>query len=140
MIFDLELAKREDSDNPVYYVQYAHARICSIIRNLKEDGFDVPEMGAVDFALLAEPAEYELIKQLALLPETIRLAARDYDPSLINKYVTDLAGAFHRFYNTCRIRGAAKDLLEARLALADCVRRVIASSLGIIGVSAPEKM
>ncbi|MBR0352712.1 MAG: arginine--tRNA ligase [Oscillospiraceae bacterium] len=140
VIFDLELAKREDSDNPVYYVQYAHARICSIIRNLKEDGFDVPEMGAVDFALLAEPAEYELIKQLALLPETIRLAARDYDPSLINKYVTDLAGAFHRFYNTCRIRGAAKDLLEARLALADCVRRVIASSLGIIGVSAPEKM
>ncbi len=140
VIFDLELAKREDSDNPVYYVQYAHARICSIIRNLKEDGFEVPEMGSVDFTLLSEPAERELIKQLALLPETIRLAARDYDPSLINKYVTDLAGAFHRFYNTCRIRGAEKDLLEARLALADCVRRVIASSLGIIGVSAPEKM
>ena len=140
VIFDLELAKREDSDNPVYYVQYAHARICSIIRNLKEDGFDVPAMGSVDFSLLSEPAERELIKQLALLPETIRLAARDYDPSLINKYVTDLAGSFHRFYNTCRIRGAEKDLLAARLALADCVRRVIAASLGIIGVSAPEKM
>ena len=140
VIFDLELAKREDSDNPVYYVQYAHARICSIIRNLKEDGYNVPDMGAVDFSLLSAPAERELIKQLALLPETIRLAARDYDPSLINKYVTDLAGSFHRFYNSCRIRGAEKDLLEARLALADCVRRVIAASLGIIGVSAPEKM
>ncbi len=140
VIFDLELAKREDSDNPVYYVQYAHARICSIIRNLKEDGHEVPPMDSVEFSLLTEPAELELIKQLALLPETIRLAARDYDPSLINKYVTDLAGSFHRFYNSCRIRGAEKPLLEARLALADCVRRVIAASLDIIGVSAPEKM
>ena len=140
VIFDLELAKREDSDNPVYYVQYAHARICSIIRNLKEDGHDVPLMDAVDYSLLIEPAERELIKQLAMLPETIRLAARDYDPSLINKYVTDLAGSFHRFYNSCRIRGEEKQLLDARLALADCVRRVIATSLGIIGVSAPERM
>ena len=140
VIFDLELAKREDSDNPVYYVQYAHARICSIIRNLKDDGFEVPPMDSADFTLLSEPAERELIKQLAMLPEVVRLAARDYDPSLINKYVTDLAGSFHRFYNTCRIRGAERDLLEARLVLADCVRRVIVTSLGIIGVSAPEKM
>ena len=140
VIFDLELAKREDSDNPVYYVQYAHARICSIIRNLKEDGYDVPSMEDVDFSLLKEPAERELIKQLALLPETIHMAARDYDPSLINKYVTELAGSFHRFYNTCRIRGAEQQLLESRLSLADCVRRVIAASLEIIGVSAPESM
>ena len=140
VIFDLELAKREDSENPVYYVQYAHARICSIIRNLKEEGQEVPPMDAVNFSLLIEPAERELIKQLALLPEVIRLAARDYDPSLINKYVTDLAGSFHRFYTTCRIRGAEKELLEARLALADCVRRVLAASLGIIGISAPERM
>ena len=97
-------------------------------------------MDAVDYSLLIEPAERELIKQLAMLPETIRLAARDYDPSLINKYVTDLAGSFHRFYNSCRIRGEEKQLLNARLALADCVRRVIATSLGIIGVSAPERM
>ena len=140
VIFDLELAKREDSDNPVYYVQYAHARICSILRNLKEDGYVVPPMDDTDLSLLSAPAERELIRQLAMLPETVRLAARDYDPSLINKYVTDLAGSFHRFYNSCRIRGGEKDLLEARLALADCVRRVIVTSLGIIGVSAPERM
>ena len=97
-------------------------------------------MDTADFSLLSAPAERELIKQLAILPETVRLAARDYDPSLINKYVTDLAGSFHRFYNSCRIRGADKDLLEARLALADCVRRVIVNSLEIIGVSAPERM
>ena len=138
--FDLELAVRQDSENPVYYVQYAHARICSMLTALAQDGHTVPAAEAVDFSLLAAPEERELIKQLAALPEEIRLAARDYDPSRINRYVTELAARFHRFYNACRIKGAPEGVLEARLFLADTVRRVIALSLDIIGVSAPSKM
>ena len=138
--FDLELAVRQDSENPVYYVQYAHARICSMLTALAQDGHTVPAAEAVDFSLLAAPEERELIKQLAALPEEIRLAARDYDPSRINRYVTELAARFHRFYTACRIKGAPEGVLEARLFLADTVRRVIALSLDIIGVSAPSKM
>ena len=136
--FDLELAVRQDSENPVYYVQYAHARICTLIAALAAEGYAVPE--TADMSLLQHETEKELIKQLAALPEEIRLAARDYDPSRINKYVTELAARFHRFYTACRIKGAEKELLLARLLLADCVRRVIALSLGLIGVTAPEKM
>ena len=138
--FDLELALRQDSENPVYYVQYAHARICTLVAALAAEGQAVPNADEVDFALLSTDAERELIKQLAALPEEIRLAARDYDPSRINKYVTELAARFHRFYNSCRIKGAQSDVLEARLCLADTVRKVIAVSLSIIGVSAPERM
>ena len=138
--FDLELAVRQDSENPVYYVQYAHARICSMLTALAQDGHTVPAAEAVDFSLLAAPEELDLIKQLAALPEEIRLAARDYDPSRINRYVTELAARFHRFYTACRIKGAPEGVLEARLFLADTVRRVIALSLDIIGVSAPSKM
>ena len=138
--FDLELAIRQDSENPVYYVQYAHARICSMIAALAADGHTVPAAADADLSLLDTEAERELIKQLAALPEEIRLAARDYDPSRINKYVTELAARFHRFYTVCRIKGAEPGVLEARLLLADTVRRVLAVALGIIGVSAPEKM
>ena len=138
--FDLDLAVRQDSENPVYYVQYAHARICTMLAALREEGHEVPAPQDVNFALLSEPQERELIKQLAALPEEIRLAARDYDPSRINKYVTELAARFHRFYTACRIKGAPEGVLEARLCLADTVRLVIAVSLSIIGVSAPEKM
>ena len=136
--FDLELAIRQDSENPVYYVQYAHARICTLLSALAAEGHSVP--ASADAALLSTPEEKELIKQLAALPEEIRLAARDYDPSRINRYVTELAARFHRFYTVCRIKGAESDVQAARLLLADCVRRVIAVSLGIIGVTAPEKM
>ena len=138
--FDLDLAVRQDSENPVYYVQYAHARICTMIAALCEDGHEVPCADGVDLSVLETEQERELIKQVALLPEEIRLAARDYDPSRINKYVTELAARFHRFYTACRIKGAPEGVLEARLVLADTVRRVIALSLSIIGVSAPEKM
>jgi len=140
VVFDLELAKRQDSENPVYYVQYAHARICTMLAALAAEGHAVPAVDAVDASLLSTDAERELIKQLAALPEEITLAARDYDPSRINKYVTELAARFHKFYTVCRIRDAEAGLLEARLLLADCVRRVIAISLSVIGVSAPEKM
>ena len=136
--FDLELAIRQDSENPVYYVQYAHARICTLISTLAAEGHQVPE--SADASLLSTPEEKELIKQLAALPEELHLAARDYDPSRLNRYVTELAARFHRFYTVCRIKGAEPEVQAARLLLADCVRRVIALSLGIVGVHAPEKM
>ena len=138
--FDLDLAVRQDSENPVYYVQYAHARICTMLSALAADGHEVPDINSADLSLLSTEQERELIKQVALLPEEIRLAAHDYDPSRINKYVTELAARFHRFYTACRIKGAEEGVLNARLCLADTVRRVIALSLSVIGVSAPEKM
>ena len=140
MDFDLGLAVREDSENPVYYVQYAHARICSILRNLTEDGHSVPDAALIDAALLSTPQEREVVQQLAELPEEILRAARTLDPSRINRYVTELAARFHRFYNTCRIKGEQEDVLNARLLLADCVRSVIANCLGILGVHAPTQM
>ena len=138
--FDLDLAVREDSENPVYYVQYAHARICSLIARLAEEGHLVPDAAAVDPALYATAEEKTLIKTLSQLPEVIRLAARDYDPSGVNRYLVTLAGEFHRFYNACRIKGEEAAVLAARLKLADTVRAVIANCLALIGVAAPEKM
>lgn len=140
MDFDLGLALREDSENPVYYVQYAHARICSMLRSLAEEGLTVPAAGAAKIELLTAPREVELIKQLSGLPEEIRLAARDYNPARIGAYVLELAGRFHRFYTECRVKGAERELAEARLLLSDCTRRVIENSLQILGVSAPERM
>ncbi len=135
--FDLDLAVREDSENPVYYVQYAHARICSLILNVGEP---VPPASQVRFELLDSPVELELMKCLARWPEEIRLAARDYDPSLINRYLIQLAGDFHRFYNANRIKSESPDLLSARLKLADSVRIVIAAGLNLLGITAPVKM
>ncbi len=138
--FDLDLAVRQDSDNPVYYVQYAHARICSLVSRLAEEGALVPDAAGVDAALFATAEEKALIKTLSQLPETVRISARDYDPSHINRYLVTLAGEFHRFYNSCHIKGEEPALLSARLKLADTVRAVIANCLALIGVTAPEKM
>ena len=138
--FDMDLAIRSDSENPVYYVQYAHARICSLVATLAGEGHPVPDAAEVDASLLGGEAEHALIKQLSLLPEEVRLAALNYDPSRINRYVTELASRFHHFYTACRIKDAEPGVLEARLKLADTVRAVIAASLSIVGVSAPEKM
>ena len=139
--FDLDLAVRQDSENPVYYVQYAHARICSLIARLAgEDGAAVPAAGAVDAAVLTAAEELALVKSLAQYPEELHLAARDYDPSRINRYLTALAGDFHRFYNACRLKGEEPDVLAARLKLADTVRSVLANGLNLLGVTAPEKM
>lgn len=137
--FDLGLAVREDSENPVYYVQYAHARICSLLRALAEEGHSVPDT-PVQIACLGTEVERALIKKIAELPEEIRLAARDYDPSRINRYVIDTAAAFHRFYNANRIKGEAPEVMGARLQLAKAASTVIANSLRIVGVEAPEKM
>lgn len=140
MDFDLDLAVRQDSENPVYYVQYAHARICSLIANLAEEGYEIPKASDIDAAVLETGLERELIKQLAGLPDEVRHAAEDYDPSRINRYITEVAARFHRFYNACRIKGAEPEMLSARLKLAGSARSVIAVSLGILGVAAPEKM
>ena len=135
MEFDLGLAVREDSENPIYYVEYAHARICSLLRTLGEEGVHVPAQADVDMSLLAGETETALIKQLAQFCEEIKLAARDYDPSHINRCLQELAACFHRFYNACRIKGE-----EAAVKLADDTRVVLRNGLRLIGVDAPEKM
>jgi arginyl-tRNA synthetase len=138
--FDLDLAVREDSENPVYYIQYAHARICSLIRNLEESGASVLPAEQIDFSLLQDEAELALIKSLSQLPDEVHLAARDYDPSRINRYLAALAGDFHHFYNACRIKGEEPGVLAARLKLADTTRSVLANGMGLLGINAPEKM
>ena len=138
--FDLDLAVRQDSENPVYYVQYAHARICSLIANLAGEGESVKGAADIDAAVLTDPTERALIKALSQLPDEIHLAAKAYDPSRINRYLVSLAGDFHRFYNACRIKGEESAVLAARLKLADSVRSVIANCLALLGVCAPEKM
>ncbi len=140
MDFDLGLAVREDSENPIYYVEYAHARICSLLRNLAGEGFAVPAARDVDAALLSGEAETALIKQIALFCEELRLAARDYDPSHINRCLVELAGCFHRFYTACRIKGEEPAVLAARLKLADSTRSVLKNGLALLGVEAPERM
>ena len=140
MEFDLGLAVREDSENPIYYVEYAHARICSLLRTLGEEGVHVPAQADVDMSLLAGETETALIKQLAQFCEEIKLAARDYDPSHINRCLQELAACFHRFYNACRIKGEEAAVQAARLKLADDTRVVLRNGLRLIGVDAPEKM
>ena len=140
MEFDLGLAVREDSENPVYYVQYAHARICTLLKALEAEGYTVPDTAEVDFSLLSGEAEQALIKKIAAYSQVVRLAARDYDPSHINRYLTELAGDFHRFYTACRIKGEERPVLLARLKLADTARSVLKNAMTLIGCTAPEKM
>ena len=140
MEFDLGLAVREDAENPVYYVQYAHARVCSLLRTLAEEGHTVPHAADVDIGLLNSEPERALMKELASFCEEVRMAARDYDPSHINRYLMSLAAAFHRFYNACRIKGENDGVIAARLKLAEATRQVLANGLGILGCTAPEKM
>ena len=138
MEFDLGLAVREDAENPVYYVKYAHARICSLLRTLAAEGATVPVHA--DAALLTDETERALMKSLARFGDEVRLCARDYDPSHLNRYLQELAGCFHRFYTACRIKGEAADLQSARLKLADDTRAVLRNGLRLLGIEAPEKM
>ena len=140
MEFDLGLAVREDSENPVYYVQYAYARICTLLKALAAEGHTVPAAADADLSVLTADEERALIKQLAQYPAVVYLAARDYDPSFINRYLGELAAAFHKFYNACRIKGEAENVLLARLKLADTARAVLKNGMTLIGCSAPEKM
>ena len=140
MEFDLGLAVREDSENPVYYVQYAYARICTLVKALAAEGYTVPAAAEADLSVLTADEEKALIKQLAQYPAVVQLAARDYDPSFINRYLVELAAAFHKFYNACRIKGEDDAVIDARLKLAAATRQVLANGLQVIGCSAPEKM
>ena len=140
MEFDLDLAVKQDSDNPLYYVQYAHARICSVLRAAEEAGIALPDAAKTDLTVLTHEDEKALIKAIALLPEQILLAARDRDPSQLNKYGVSLASQFHRFYNACRINDAEPALRDARLALCMATVQTVKNVLHIIGVDAPEHM
>ncbi|WP_195200946.1 arginine--tRNA ligase [Faecalispora jeddahensis] len=140
MEFDLDLAVQQDSQNPVYYVQYANARICSILRNLEGDGIAPRACTDSELALLTAPEELELIRHLSSFTEEIVQAAKDYDPARINRYVITLATLFHKFYNTCRVRGEEESLTAARLALCTAVSTVIRNVLSMFKISAPESM
>ena len=138
--FDLDLAVRSDSENPVYYVQYAHARICSLLKKLEAQGtvFRGPE--AADAALLTDASEQALIRLLAAFPAEIAAAAEKYDPARITRFVIDLATAFHRFYNACRILDAEDQVQQGRIALCLAVRGVIYNVLTMFKINAPESM
>lgn len=137
--FDLDLAVEKSSQNPVYYVQYAHARICSLIANLKSEGIEIPE--TADLGLLDNPREIELIRHIASLPKEINLAAKNYDPARITKYSIDLATLFHRFYDACSVKNAeTPELMNARILLCLAVRQTLRNALSILNVEQPEKM
>lgn len=136
--FDLTLATEKSNDNPVFYVQYAHARICSVLKQMQEVGVRLE--GTNKYDLLVEPTEVELIKKLGEYPDLISTAAKDRAVHRVAFYVQELAGLFHSFYNQCRIIGVDNDLQQARLALVLVVKHVLEHALGILGVSAPDHM
>ena len=136
--FDLDLATKKSNENPVYYIQYAHARISSIFRQANEAGIAVRDGNELE--LLTDETEIALIKKIASYPEEIARAAEDFAPQRIARYSHELAGAFHSFYNKCRIVGQEPALASARLALVLATGRAIRNSLGVLGVTAPEKM
>ena len=140
MEFDLDLAVAENSQNPVYYCQYAHARICSILRKLKEQGCDIPECTPEQLDLLTAPEEREIIRHLASLTDEIALSAKNYDPARITRYCIDLATLFHKFYNACRVNCDDKDLSAARIYLCLCVKEVLKNILTLLKISVPERM
>lgn len=135
--FDLDLAIEQSNDNPVFYVQYAHARICSIIRQMTEE---LDQTIPLDYSRLVEKEELNLMEILANFPDEILTAEDKLDPSRITRYAIDLAAAFHSFYNACHVRVDDKALMKARVALIEATKQVIQNALGILGVSAPERM
>jgi arginyl-tRNA synthetase len=140
MEFDLDLAVEESSQNPVYYCQYAHARICSIIRKLESEGISARDCTCEELELLTASEERELIRHLAGLTNEIVVAARNYDPAKITRYVVDLATFFHKFYNACRVNCDDEKLMQARLYLCICVKDTIKNILEMLRITVPESM
>ncbi|MEG1075106.1 MAG: arginine--tRNA ligase [Ruthenibacterium sp.] len=140
MDFDLDLAVKEDSDNPVYYVQYAHARICSILKALAADGITFAGVLGCDLSLLTEPNERELIRLIANFPSEIIAAAKNYDPARITRYTLELATQYHKFYNTCHVKGTETALCQARLALCNATKNTLRNALTMLKISVPESM
>ncbi len=138
--FDLELAKKQAQDNPVYYVQYAHARISSILREAQERGVSLPDIGAVNLDRLEHPDELNLIRKLAELPDEIKDAAERFEPHRMTRFAREVASVFHSFYTNCRVLGDDTELTAARLTLLQAAQTVLRIVLDTIGVSAPEKM
>ena len=139
--FDMDLAKSQSSDNPVYYIQYAHARICSITRKLEEQGLlHNEEIGHVSLLELKEEHEQNIIRLLAQYPETVQKAAQSYTVNTIANYLRDLAQSFHSYYNAHQIRIDNENLRNARLNLCEATRIVLANGLQLLGASAPEEM
>ena len=139
MDFDLDLAKSQSSDNPVYYVQYAHARICSVFRQLDEKGIQI-NLAEANHGLLIEPRESDLLHKLSRYPEIVESAARAYEPHQVAYYLRELANDFHAYYNAHPFIAAEPDLRLARLSLIDAARQVLANALALLGVTAPERM
>lgn len=140
MDFDLGLAVTQDNQNPVYYVQYAHARICSILKSLAADGISPRECTDEELMLFNSPEEIELVTHLASYTEEIISAAKSYDPTKITRYVTQLATLFHKFYNSCRVKGEDESLMQARLNLCLAVKSVIKNVLEMFKITVPESM
>jgi len=138
--FDLELAVRQSSENPVFYVQYAHARICGILSAMAEQGYGVKPFADINPELLSDAKEIELMKMIAKFPEEIRAAAAIREPSRITKYSMDLAAAFHAFYGACKVGCEDASLRDARIALVSACRQTIKNSLNVLGIEAPEHM
>jgi len=137
MNFDLTLAKKQSDENPVFYLQYAHARICSIMKAVEEQNI---KSSIENLDLLTTNEEQALLKKLHQFEDEILYSAENFEPNKVCAYLEELAAAFHRFYTFCRILGSEQKLAEARLALAEATKIVIANGLGILGVSAPERM
>jgi len=140
LVFDLDLAKQQTADNPVFYVQYAHARVCSVNRNAAEQGMALPGLGEVDFDRLILDEELALAKLLARYPETVESAALHLEPHRIVFYLQELAALFHSYYNRQRVLTEDAEASRARLYLVNCVRAVLENALLLLGVSAPEQM
>ena len=140
MEFDLDLAVEQSSQNPVYYCQYAHARICSIIKKLKSEGIEARDCSDEELEMLKEPEERELICHLAGLTNEIVNSAKNYDPAKITRYVVDLATLFHKFYNACRVKCDDESLMQARLYLCVCVKETIKNILEMLRITVPESM
>jgi arginyl-tRNA synthetase len=138
--FDMDLAVEQSNNNPVFYVQYAHARICNILRKLAEENIVRVPAEQVDMTLLTQPEEIALMKRLAQYPEEMALSAQTLEPSRLTRYVMDVASDFHSFYNACRVKGEEEALLQARLLLVSCTLTVIRNVLDLIRIQAPEKM
>ncbi len=140
MDFDLDLAVEQSSQNPVYYCQYAHARICSILKKLESEGKAARECTIPELALLSANEEKELIKHLSSLTDEIILSAKNYDPAKITRYAVDLATLFHKFYNACRVNCEDEVLMQARLSLCLCVKNVLKNILTMFSITVPESM
>lgn len=138
--FDLDLAVSQTSQNPVYYVQYAHARICSVLKKMNEEGIEIKSLDKAALSVLTAPEEQEMIKHLATLPNVINEAAKAYDPAKVTKYVIDLATMYHKFYNNCRIMGEDESVMQARLSLSLAVKQVIKNILDMLKITCPESM